>query len=215
MIDIHRLCESFENCLGWPYASPGSNDENGIDCSGLFVKAFRDQGQTIYHGSNTIYREYLSQRGKITSEVDLQPGMAVFKWNNHTPEKFNDDLGDFQHIGLVTSISPLRIIHASSVAGRVICDTKVGKWKYWGLLKGIAESSDKSTDERRQMVTVKSAGGKVNIRVGNGTRFRKLTSVLPGTQYPFVAKAENNWFAILYGKQVGWISGDYSSLNTD
>ena len=70
-------------------------------------------------------------------------------------------------------------------------------------------------DERRQMVTVKSAGGKVNIRVGNGTGFRKLTSVLPGTQYPFVAKAENNWFAILYGKQVGWISGDYSSLNTD
>lgn len=213
MIDVQKLCESFENCLGWPYASPGSNDENGIDCSGLFVKAFRDQGQTIYHGSNTIYREYLSQRGKITREVDLQPGMAVFKWNNHTPEKFNDDLGDFQHIGLVTSISPLRIIHASSVAGRVICDTKVGKWKYWGCLKGADPSVTNSITPARASVTICSQGGKVNLRTGNGTGFRRITSVPPGNSFPFVAKAENGWLAILYRKQVAWVSEDYGKLN--
>ena len=202
MIDIHRLCDSFENCLGWPYASPGSNDENGIDCSGLFVKAYHDQGQKTYHGSNTIFREYLSQHGKISSESDLQPGMAVFKWNSRTPEKFNDDLGDFQHIGLVTSISPLRIIHASSVAGRVVCDSKVGKWKYWGWLKAAFESGA-NIDKPRQTVTIISNGGKVNIRVGNGTGFQRLTSVPPGSQYPYIATADNGWFAILFGKRVG------------
>ncbi len=213
MIDVQKLCKSFENCLGWPYASPGSNDERGIDCSGLFVKAYRDQEQRIYHGSNTIYREYLSQRGKISGEADLQPGMAVFKWNSRTPEKFNDDLGDFQHIGLVTSISPLRIIHASSVAGRVICDTKVGKWKYWGCLKGAESSEPNYITSVRASVIICSQGGKVNLRAGNGTGFRRITSVQPGTAFPFVAKAENGWLAVLYRKQVAWVSEDYGKLN--
>ena len=213
MIDIQILCESFENCLGWPYVSPGSNDENGIDCSGLFVKAYHDQGQKIYHGSNTIFREYLSQHGEISSEVDLQPGMAVFKWNSHTPEKFKDDLGDFQHIGLVTSVSPLRIIHASSVAGRVICDTKVGKWKYWGWLKGTVFSTQEPSDSPRASVTICSNGGKVNLRTGNGIGFHRITSVQPGTSFPFIAKAENGWLAVLYRKQVAWVSEAYGKLN--
>ena len=114
MLDVKKLCASAEECLGWPYVSPGTNDSRGIDCSGLFVKCFRDQGTSIYHGSNTIYRKYCSEKGKLTSASQLRPGMAVFKWNANTPEKFNDGLGDFQHIGLVVSVNPLRIIHAST-----------------------------------------------------------------------------------------------------
>ena len=40
--------------------------------------------------------------------------MAVFKWKEKTPSKFSDNEGDFCHIGLVTSVSPLRIVHAST-----------------------------------------------------------------------------------------------------
>ena len=110
VIDIQKLCKSFESCLGWPYASPGSNDEQGIDCSGLFVKAFRDQGEKIYHGSNTIYREYLSERGMISDESVLKPGMPVFKWNSRTPEKFNDDLKNKTNELLISLITcPTRI----------------------------------------------------------------------------------------------------------
>ncbi len=209
MIDIGKLCDSFESCLGWPYASPGSNDENGIDCSGLFVKAFRDQGEKSYHGSNTIYREYLSEKGIISDESVLKPGMAVFKWNSRTPEKFNDNLGDFQHIGLVTSIAPLRIIHASSVAGRVICDEKIGEWKYWGWLKAAGDTAV----EKSQMVKITSNGGKVNIRAGNGTGFRVLKSLAPGSLLHYIATARNGWHAVLCGKQVGWVSGEYGKLN--
>ena len=79
MIDIPQLIADFEACIGWPYASPGTNDERGIDCSGMFVRAFRLQGESIYHGSNTIWRRHLAQKGPIRSEGDLQPGMAVFK----------------------------------------------------------------------------------------------------------------------------------------
>ena len=65
-----------------------------------------------------------------------------FKWNPNTPEKFNAGLGDFQHIGLVTSVNPLRIVHASSAAGCVTTDTKLGKWAYWGWLKDVSKADN-------------------------------------------------------------------------
>ena len=134
MIQVEKLIADSEDCIGWPYACPGSNDERGIDCSGMFVRAFRLQGRRIYHGSNTIWRKHLSEKGRIRSAADLKPGMAVFKWKPDTPAKFRDDEGDFCHIGLVTSVSPLRIVHASTEGMKVKADRKIGKWQYWGVL---------------------------------------------------------------------------------
>ena len=134
MIRTEKLIADFEACIGWPYASPGTNDKRGIDCSGMFVRAYRLQGQRIYHGSNTIWRKYLAQKGTIRSTADLKPGMAVFKWKAKTPAKFDDDEGDFCHIGLVTRVNPLRIVHASTDGMQVKADSKIGKWKYWGVL---------------------------------------------------------------------------------
>ena len=137
MLNLQQLIADFEACIGWPYVSPGSNDERGIDCSGMFVRAYRRQGARIYHGSNTIWRKYLSAKGLILSAGDLRPGMAVFKWKEKTPEKFSDDLGDFCHIGLVTGVDPLRIVHASTDGMRVRADSKLGKWQYWGVLSAV------------------------------------------------------------------------------
>ena len=39
MLNASKLCASAEECMGWPYVSPGTNDARGIDCSGLFVCA--------------------------------------------------------------------------------------------------------------------------------------------------------------------------------
>ncbi|MBQ4581309.1 MAG: peptidoglycan-binding protein [Clostridia bacterium] len=144
MIDINKLIADFEDCIGWPYASPGTNDERGIDCSGMFVRAYRLQGQRIYHGSNTIWRKHLGDKGPIDSVRDLQPGMAVFKWKAETPAKFSDNEGDFCHIGLVTSVSPLRIVHASTDGMKVKADRKIGKWRYWGVLAAADMPSDAS-----------------------------------------------------------------------
>ena len=137
MLNVNKLCASAEACLGWPYASPGSNDARGIDCSGLFVKCFRDQGASIYHGSNTIWRKYCSEKGELKTVRQLRRGMAVFKWNPKTPSKFTDGQGDFQHIGLVISVNPLRIIHASTETMCVTTDTRLGKWRFWGWLKDV------------------------------------------------------------------------------
>ena len=154
MINTERLIADFEDCLGWPYKTPGTNDERGIDCSGMFVRAYRLQGQRIYHGSNTIWRKHLREKGPIDSVRDLRPGMAVFKWKPDTPAKFSDDEGDFCHIGLVTSVNPLRIVHASTEGMKVKADSKIGKWKYWGVLA----AAEKQADDTASAITADERG---------------------------------------------------------
>ena len=51
MLSISKLNESALECLGWPYESPGTNDQNGIDCSGLFVKMYRKLNKQFPKGS--------------------------------------------------------------------------------------------------------------------------------------------------------------------
>ncbi len=217
MLDARKLIVSVEECLGWPYDSPGTNDARGIDCSGLFVKAYRDQGASIPHGSNTIYRKYCSEKGELTSVSQLRPGMAVFKWNPNTPEKFNDGLGDFQHIGLVTSVKPLRIVHASSDAGCVTTDTRLGKWKYWGWLKDVAnadtftlaEPMEGDDEPMAEFATViADSGSTVNMR----SKARSSAALVE--RVPLGARVEilgvcGSWTKVKFGSHTGYMMSQF------
>ena len=221
MLDVKKLIASVEECLGWPYVSPGTNDACGIDCSGLFVKAFRDQGASIYHGSNTIYRKYCSEKGKLTNVSQLKPGMAVFKWNANTPEKFNDGLGDFQHIGLVTSVNPLRIVHASSAAGCVTTDTKIGKWAYWGWLKDVAktdslsptpaepmEGDEEPMTETEFATVIAESGSTVNMRTKAKTSAPLIERVPIGARVEVLGIC-GSWTKVKFGSRTGYMMSKF------
>ena len=219
MLDAQKLIASVEECLGWPYVSPGTNDSRGIDCSGLFVKAYRDQGASIYHGSNTIYRKYCSEKGKLTNVSQLKLGMAVFKWNANTPEKFDDGLGDFQHIGLVTSVNPLRIVHASSAAGCVTTDTKLGKWAYWGWLKDVAKTDSlppapaELTEGDEELMAefatvIADSGSTVNMR----TKAKSTAALVE--RVPLGARVEvlgtcGSWTKVKFGSRTGYMMSQF------
>ena len=221
MLNVKKLIESVELCLGWPYVSPGSNNASGIDCSGLFVKAFQDQGASIYHGSNSIYRKYCSEKGELRDVSQLVPGMAVFKWNANTPEKFNDGLGDFQHIGLVTSVNPLRIVHASSAVGCVTTDTKLGKWKYWGKLKDVdygstTLESPATEDEEETIVPVAETvigyitADKVNFRTGPSTSKPRIEYLNTGDQVEVIGE-KGDWLKCKALGRVGYVKAGFVS----
>ena len=57
-----------------------------------------------------------------------------------------------------------------------------------------------------------SDGGKVNIRVGNGTQYGRVTQLAPGTTLDYVATASNGWHAVVVNARVGWVSGEYSKV---
>jgi len=227
MLDVNKLIASVEECLGWPYVSPGTNDSRGIDCSGLFVKAFWDQGASIYHGSNTIYRKYCSEKGKLTSVSQLRPGMAVFKWNANTPEKFNDGLGDFQHIGLVTSTNPLRIVHASSAAGCVTTDTKFGKWGYWGWLKDVkkpdgqstvqpepAEGDEESVVDEEFATVIADSGSTVNMRTKAKTSAPLVERVPLGARVEVLGTC-GSWTKVKFGSRTGYMMTKFLTAEVD
>lgn len=141
-LNISKLTQSAKEALGWPYESPGTNDSNGIDCSGLFVYMYRQQGARIYHGSNTIFHDYCSSTGQLTDVNQLKQGMAVFKlkaWTDDDKDNrwYGHEPGNLSHIGYVASVNPLQIIHASSAADKVTIDTSIKKWAYWGYLKDV------------------------------------------------------------------------------
>ena len=134
----------FEETMGWPYKSPGVTDDRGktlgIDCSGEWVRVYRKYGLKIDHGSNSQFRRFCSQTGLITGAGDLRQGMAVFKLREwKTDQKghrdYNTAPGDLHHVGCVTSVNPLRIVHATPPA--VKADAKLGNWTHWGTLHEV------------------------------------------------------------------------------
>ena len=61
-------------------------------------------------------------------------------------------------------------------------------------------------------VVIVSEGGKVNIRVDNGTQYGRITQLAPGKTLDYVATAQNGWNAIVVNARVGWVSGEYSRV---
>lgn len=59
-------------------------------------------------------------------------------------------------------------------------------------------------------IIIRSNGGNVNLRIGNGTEYEKVFSAENGSAFPYVATAENGWHAVKGEKAVWWVSGDYA-----
>lgn len=225
MLNVDKLCASAEACMGWPYVSPGSNDRNGIDCSGLLVKCFRDQGGSIAHGSNTIWRKYLTDKGSLTGTSQLETGMAVFKWKAQDTAKYPDGQGDFHHVGLVLSVYPLLIIHASSAAGCVTTDTTIGKWTHWGRLKNVnykggggmyipsePELLDMPDDPVSNQPEAKAGYAFVTAELGRTVNLRanhsmgaKLLERVPLGECVETLGTYKDWTKIRYKSRTGWM----------
>ena len=101
------------------------------DCSGLFTWAFKQLGGYMYHGSNTMYDKYCTDKGKLVNGLkedgqSLKPGTAVF---TGTENKHG-------HVGLY--IGDGWVIEAQGTkAGVVKSKLTLSKWTYWGELKGV------------------------------------------------------------------------------
>lgn len=96
------------------------------DCSGLCRWAMKQHGIAIAHGSNSIWDRYLQEKGKLTDATVLPEGAAVFTGTDQKKPHIGTYTGD----GLVTEAS-------GTIAGVVRTKLYGGKWKYWGLFKGV------------------------------------------------------------------------------
>lgn len=206
MISVSEIVQSFWQIVGWPYKSPGTNNENGIDCSGAFVRAYEQYGYSIYHGTNRIIRVYCHDVFSIQNEGQLKPGMPVFKSKTDLSDLkaeykpggryYDPSLPyDYYHIGLVVSVNPLKIIHATTPSARV--DMALGNFTYAGYLNAVdyAETPVQTGDAK----VIAPSGSTVNLRNSPSKSATVLYRVPIGSEVTVLSQeADGLWSRIQY-----------------
>ena len=78
--------------------------------------------------------------------------------------------------------------------------------------KEPAKPAEQPEPSIARCVRIVCDGGTVNIRVGNGTQYDRITAARNGSTFEWVATAENGWHAIVVNGRVGWVSGKYAKF---
>lgn len=93
----------------------------------------------------------------------LKPGAVLFMVTPGWNDKYKDNLGSAEHIGIYTGIQGKEIIHSSQIKGGVIASTfhRGHLWNYAGGMKDINLDGFASTDDNNY----DGRGGKVEPRV--------------------------------------------------
>lgn len=148
-IPVSSLIADFRTMLDEKWKYVASAAEHGkVDCSGAFVWAYKQNGCSIYHGSNRIARDEVDKLYPIGG-VQVVPGMAAFK--HRTPldsgyalpasyksggSHYNGDLNDYYHIGLVDE-DTARVLNAQSASTGFVASKISQNWSHVGYLKQV------------------------------------------------------------------------------
>lgn len=213
-----------------PNYDPGSSDLHNCDCIGMVKYSMRKNNVSFTTtGTNWTIRNQVHNIRKITSASVLQFGDVVFKAKEpgesgyNLPSKYrtggsacNGDLKDYCHIGVVKSVSPLKIIHMTSPTAKT--DTDIGKWKYAAELNKayISDGSEPAptptpeptpeptpTPTSDQAIVVSENGGYVKLRANPSTKCTLWDKIVPGTKATIVTPGYE-WTKVNCGKRKGW-----------
>lgn len=197
------------------YRLGGKAEDGTCDCIGLIIGALARCWVKWpgIHGSNWAARNAMAWMLPVSDASDLTVGDIVYKARRpgetgySLPERYaaDPDRADYYHVGVVRSVSPLRIVHCTTPGG-VVTDTKLGKWAYRGGLSLIGEASDAGdvvTSMETATVTAES-GSTVNLRKTPGGDLVdrvpvgsvvQVVSYQPGAQ----------WAQVAYSGKAGWM----------
>ena len=147
------------------YRSGGSGKDGTCDCIGLIIGAIRRAGGSWpgIHGSNYAARYETRNLEKITNQNAIRVGELVYKhrspgeagYDLPTRYRSHSDRNDYYHVGVVLSVSPLRILHMTTPS--ILTDTKMGKWSHHGWCKRIADTPEGGEDKVKVQVILAAA----------------------------------------------------------
>lgn len=234
-MDANEFVESIEQnskrvTKGYKLGHDGR--DGWCDCIGLIIGAWRISGNTWKwtHGSNYTARNLIAEIGK---NKDLKIGDLVFKGKDpgdsgyNLPQQYKKgtDLTDYYHVGVVTSISPLRITHCTSGSkcrvwdgsdwinlkkGGIKWDTERGTWKYSGKFKYLT-GSEKMNDI---MYVTSGNGLPVNMRKSASKGAEIVARLSVGSQVNIIGEMANGWAYVSYGAKKGYIMAQFLTDNT-
>lgn len=201
----------------WKYVA-GAHKQGEVDCSGAFYYAYKKLGGYMYHGSNTMWRKYTTEKGKI-SEIDLVPGMAVFKCRDWTSAHssngwYETDPGDVYHVGLY--VGGGNVVEAQGKKTGVVI-TKIETWHLAAKLKDTQYDASEQTQEgdfTAFLGEVRITGEWLNVRSGPGTHYSRELKAYNGDLLSIVGQT-GDWYIVDHLGKTLYVSKQYIITPTD
>lgn len=215
MIEAGRLIALFQRMLDerWAYEL-GAAREGCVDCSGAFVWAYKQLGESIEHGSNSIAHLRV---GEYVPVADAKPGYAVFKlreWREDDSGNrwYKQQPGDCYHIGLMGYDG--RVLNAQSTKTGFVASPASQNWAFAAPLKAVDYTDDKEKGDDpmwgNAVAKTQKPGSYVNLREGASTRAAVIGKVYDGERVNVLREAGTGW---IYGQTQtgaeGYMSADY------
>lgn len=175
---------------------------NVADCSGLFSWAFKQLGGYMYHGSDTMYKQYCTAKGTLTKGKrsdgqELKPGTAVFVW-----KKADQKYG---HVGLFIG-NGIVIEAASTQKGVITSKVTDKKWSNWGELKGVDYGvSPTPVPEGYAVVT----GKRVALRTAPTTQASIIMRIDTGNTVKIETPPPSEWEYVSYKGKTGYMMKEF------
>lgn len=176
-IEQKAALQLFEQMMEEHWAYEWGKAEKGlVDCAGALVYLYKQNGLSLYHGSNAIAR---SEAVELLPISAAKPGMLAFKARASTekgyalPDKYkpggksyNGDLLDYYHVGLVDAAGKQVLNAASKEIGFTRSQLSASKgWDYVAYARRINYGETNTGDDGMQtMVVTADSGGTVNLR---------------------------------------------------
>ena len=215
MIPVGKLIAHFQrmNAEHWPYEW-GASRTGCVDCSGAFVWAYKQEGKSIYHGSNRIARSFIVELLPIS---EARPGMAAFKARQpgealyalpqgYLPGggRYNGDLNDYHHIGLIDD-DPAYVLNAKSVADGFKRSKITEGWDFVARLKDVQYDDVNNGDVvMTDAYVISSDGNPVKLRPTPSTDKPYLAKVPVGAAVEVVDNADG-WSNVIWGDKRGYM----------
>ena len=210
------LSRVVEICDEGPAYQKGHSGSDGLcDCIGLIIGAIRRAGGQWHgtHGSNYAARNEVEQLQRTDHPRTLIPGELVFKSKEpgekgyDLPSTYKKDLRDYYHVGVVVSVSPLRIYHMTTPKPRI--DTKLGTWAWHGWPKKIAKGEIPMGETMYQAIVI---NGALNMRE-EASRGSRLIRQIPEGAMVDVYKVQEDgaWGMVGYRGSKGYVMMEYLS----
>lgn len=105
------------------------------DCSGLISWACKLYGIEVFHGSDTIWRKYLSNKGTIDENTQLRPGTCVFLYD--AKKKNRHHIGVYVGQELTDAYGNKGTVIEARATRYGVVVSQLSRWDEWGELSQL------------------------------------------------------------------------------
>jgi len=163
------------------------------DCSGLILWALVQNGSKCPHGSNSIWRQSVYDKGAVDKNANVLPGEVVFKLRNGN---------DYYHVGIYIGNG---LVEEAQGTNTGVVKSKLSSWHYHAKMKAVDYNETPATQTDLGGVDIPMGEYKVTAQNGKSVRIRKgpstnanITYEVPVGSEVKVLASSDGWAKVQY-----------------